>query len=203
MKPGPVVGLAGDVCAGKSSVSARFKTLGAQVWDADGFVRKLYEKDDVKADVRRLFGNAVFNEQGQVDRGKIGNLVFEQKPELLAQLTGQILYPRTGAAIREEIQTFRNQTVAKVLLLDAPTLFESGTASVCDRLLWVSAPLEVRSKWAAEKRGWPAGEIERRESRMLPAAEKRAKCQEVIHNNGTLDELNSQVDRIWKLWTGS
>jgi dephospho-CoA kinase len=194
-----VLGLVGSVCAGKSRVARRFRELGAAVYEADDVVRQLYEQEDVRQEVRQLFGDSVFTASGSVDRAAIAKRVFSDDAgdALRRRLTKEIIFPRTGTVLRSKLGDFRATAVAgDVLVLDAPTLFEAGRADVCDRILWVTAPLERRREWAAA-RGWPPGELERREAALMAADMKRARSDFVIENTGSISELEAAVDRVW------
>ena len=194
----PVIGLVGQICAGKSSVARAFEKLGALRVDADRLVHEIYEQADVKAELKQLFGAGVFDCRGEVDRRKLGTLVFAD-PQQLKTLTERVIFPRTGEKIAAEIARFR-ATAAPALVLEAPTLFESGRADWCDRLVFVEAPLERRSDWARSSRGWSPEELEKRSAHLQPEAKKRARCHAVVRNAGTLDELDQQVSELWKQW---
>jgi dephospho-CoA kinase len=193
----PVIGLVGQVCAGKSTVAAAFKKRGAEVYDADLAVRELYTRPETIEQVRKMFGDGVLDKSGQVNRRALGRIVFSDAAKL-EQLTTQIVYPRTGEAIKGQIEAFRTST-APALLLDAPTLFESGRDSVCDHIVYVTAPDERREKWAKE-RGWESGELQRRESKLMDDRTKRKRADAVIENKGGLDDVDRQVGELWKQW---
>jgi dephospho-CoA kinase len=192
----PVLGLVGQVCAGKGTVAEAFRRRGARIFNADRAVHELYGRTDVQADVRRIFGTAVFDARGQVDRKKLAALVFD-RPERLGELTG-ILFPRVGAEVRAARTEFE-RSADPALVLDAPTLFEAGRADDCDRIVFVAAPLERRETWAAG-RGWSPGEIARRERWLLSEKEKRSRCHAVIENRGSLEDLDRQVGELWFKW---
>lgn len=197
---GVVVGLVGDVCAGKSEVRRRLAVLGAEVYDADLIVRGLYELPDVKTQVRALLGDAVFDSVGNVSRSAVADRVFHNAG-LRQTLTETIIFPRTAAILNQQLQAFRATAgPTGLLLVDAPTLFEAGRAGLCDRILFVTAPIARRREWA-KSRGWADGEIERREAALIPAAEKLRRADFVIDNRGPLDELHAQVDQIWRAIT--
>ncbi len=196
MTPRPVLGLVGQVCAGKGTVAEAFRRRGARVIDADRMVHELYGRTEVQAEVRRVFGSEVFDARGQVDRKKLAALVFDRL-ERLGELTG-ILYPRVGAEVRAAKADFERST-DPALVLDAPTLFEAGRDRDCDRIVFVAAPMERREEWAA-RRGWPPGEIARRERRMMNEEEKRSRCHAVIENRGSLEDLDRQVEALWREW---
>jgi dephospho-CoA kinase len=191
--------LVGAVCSGKSEVARRFRELGAVVYEADALVRKLYERADVRAEVHALLGDAVFDASGAVSRGAIADRVFGPKgnAELRRRLTEEIIFPRTGQVLGDQLAAFRaGAGEGDVLVVDAPTLFEAGRSDWCDRILWVSAPLERRRQWASE-RGWSPVELDRRDAAMLPEAVKRRRADFTIQNSGTLGELHQAVDRVW------
>ena len=192
-----VIGLVGQVCAGKSTVAAAFRRLGAMIYDADATVREIYTRPDVKEEVRALFGATVFTEDGSVDRQVLGKIVFSDKEKLNA-LTQKIIYPRSSVVVQKTLDEFKNSP-SSVLLLDAPTLFEAGREKLCDNIVYVSAPKERREEWA-RKRGWPPGEIERREASLDCDDAKRKRADALIDNAGSIGDLERQVDRMMSLW---
>jgi dephospho-CoA kinase len=172
---------------------------GASICEADALVRQLYDRPDVRDEVRALLGDAVFDQAGAVNRAAIADRVFGAAgdPELRRRLTEEIIFPRTGRLMRERLDEFRRTSqTGDVFVLDAPTLFEAGRADWCDRIIWVTAPVERRRQWAAA-RGWSPGELERRDAAMLPEETKRGRADFVINNEGTFGELDTAVDRVW------
>ena len=188
-----VIGLFGQVCAGKSAVAEAFRKQGARVFDADKAVHALYQNPEVAAQVRELFGKEALDSQGGVDRKSLGAIVFSD-PAKLKLLTESVIFPRVNAALREEIEQFK-QAQESYLLIDAPTLLEAGEGGLCDRLVMVTAPWERRVDWA-EKRGWTVEELRRRDARMLDEAAKRAQASVVLENNGSLAGLEVKVHEI-------
>jgi dephospho-CoA kinase len=193
-----VIGLVGQVCAGKSTVAAAFEACGAQTFDADACVHRLYCRADTIAAVERMFGQAALDARGQVDRAALGKIVFGD-PGALQRLVEQIVYPRTETEIQKAIAVFRASN-APALLLDAPTLFEAQRDCWCDRIVYVQAPLEFRREWA-RVRGWPEGEIERREARMSSDVHKRRRADCILENNGTRDDLKMKAQDLLERWT--
>ncbi|HLX60219.1 MAG TPA: dephospho-CoA kinase [Planctomycetota bacterium] len=193
-----VIGLVGQICAGKSSVAEAFRRHGARVYDADKSVHEIYARPDVIAEVRAMFGNDVIDENGQIDRKILGEIVFSDEAKL-RRLTEEIVFPRTGIEMQKAIEVFRKSD-APALVLDAPTLFEAGRAGLCDNIMYVTAPSERREAWA-RKRGWPPGELARREAMFRGDEGKRKRADAVIENAGTLDDLDRQAGRLMRLWT--
>ncbi len=90
-----VIGLVGQVCAGKSAVAEAFRQHGARVYDADKSVHEIYARADVIEQVVALFGAGVLNDAGQVDRKALAAIVFSDAAQL-KRLTNEIVFPRTG-----------------------------------------------------------------------------------------------------------
>lgn len=190
-----VLGLTGDVCAGKSSVAKLLGGWGATVWDADQAVREIYATDDMKAFVRARFGAGLFTAAGDVDRKALGQAVFAD-PAKLKALT-EAIFERTGPRIEAAVEAARTAGAA-VLVLDAPTLFESGRAGRCDAVCYVTAPAEWKELRAVRERGWPAGEVALRESRLMDRQGKLAQCRFVMENGTSWEHLEQQVARMWR-----
>jgi dephospho-CoA kinase len=87
---------------------------------------------------------------------------------------------------------------APLVVVDAPLLVEAGGLGDVDRLLVVDAPRDRRLEWVRQSRGWDAEELDRREARLMPMAEKRRLADYVIENNGTREDLIAHVRRLWR-----
>lgn len=193
-----VIGLVGQVCAGKSAVAEAFRRRGARVFDADKAVHEIYTRAEVIAQVRALFGDSVLDKQGRVDRKALGRLVFSDAKKL-QMLTEQVIFPRTGGLLEQALRECR-ASGSPALVLDAPTLFEAGRDGQCDHIVFVSAPLERRRAWA-KARGWVDGELERRDAKMEDEQSKRARADAVIENSGSLNDVDRAVEKLWENWT--
>jgi dephospho-CoA kinase len=192
-----VIGLIGEVCAGKSTVADAFRRNGAMVYDADKGVHEIYRKPEVIAEVKELFGTGVLDDLGQVDRKKLGQIVFKD-PGKLRTLTDKVIFPRTNDAMRQTLEAF-HKSDSKALLLDAPTLFEAGRDDLCHFIVFVRAPMDRRLEWAKD-RGWDAEEIKRRESRLGRQSIKKRRADAVIDNTGSIEHLDTQVRELLKKW---
>ena len=189
-----VIGLIGDICAGKSAVADLLAQEGAEVVCADQMVHELLTEPDVQAEVRRAFSDEVFDAHGAVDRRKLAGRVFEDGARL-ARL-GKILYPRTRLRMQAVIDTAAASDGPGTVVLDAPTLLESGNRDVADEVLYVSAPRARRAEWA-EARGWTEDEIDRRGRHLLPEAARQKAADHVIVNDGSIEELRAKVRAFW------
>lgn len=84
----------------------------------------------------------------------------------------------------------------KFIVLDSPLLYESDLDLNCDVVVFVDSDLEIRRERSEKQRGWPAGDLERREKSQHPLDMKRARADYVCQNNSGLSDLQQQVDRI-------
>lgn len=192
-----IVGLLGGIASGKSRVAALLQERGAAVLDADRLAHEELQRPEVRDEVEAAFGPGVVGRDGGIDRGALGALVFENRPKLLA--LEAIVHPRVMARIAAEIERrgAAPGEARKVVALDAPLLVEAGGAGLCDEVLFVDAAPETRERRARE-RGWPPGELGRREARQVPLAEKRAGATAAIDNDGDLAATAAAVDRFWR-----
>ncbi len=137
-----VVGLTGPTGAGKTTVSKLLAQNGYRVIDADLVSREVVMPGTpCLAEIRCVYGEAVINEDGTLNRRALGGIVFADKQKL-RQLE-EILYPSIIGRINEMLKQCE-QEGEQVVILDAPTLFESGANSLCDYILVVMAPQSAR-----------------------------------------------------------
>ncbi|HYF49261.1 MAG TPA: dephospho-CoA kinase [Planctomycetota bacterium] len=193
-----VIGLIGEVCAGKSTVADSFRRHGAQVYDADKHVHEIYRQPEAIEQVRKMFGPEVLDAQGQVDRKALGQIVFND-PTRLKKLTKEIIFPRTTAAMKEALEQF-HKSDAQALLLDAPTLFEAGRDDLCHYIVYVTAPMERRLAWA-KTRGWDEQELKQREARLARQSVKKRRADLLIDNKGTIEDIDRSVSEKLREWT--
>lgn len=188
-----VIGLAGGIGSGKSSVARAFAALGCLVIDSDAEVRLLLARDEVKRALASWWGPGVFDAKGEVDRGAVARIVFTD-PAQRARLEG-LLHPmlRTN---REAMKRRAREAGAPALILDAPLLFEAGLHTECDAVIYVETPRETRLERVRQGRGWSEEELDRREKSQLPLEEKRSRSDYVVGNDGDPASLEDEVSRL-------
>ncbi len=141
------------------------------------------------------FGSEVLDDNGILNRWKLGRIAFDDS-EKIATLN-DIMHPMLVEEIEKEIQEIRRE--GTMLVINAALLFEAGISEYCDYIITVVAEPDVREKRAITKRGWPAGEMSRREGYLVMSLdEKIARSSFVINNNGSLEKLRREVERIYK-----
>lgn len=194
----PLVGIVGGVASGKSVVAQHLESRGAAVIDADRLAHEVLKLDDLKQLARERWGEAIFGPDGQIDRKCLGRIVFAPAPDGPRELKvlEQWTHPRVRQMIDERIGKISQQGTAKAIVLDVPLLAEAGWHRMCDHVLFVDVPREMRQSRAVA-RGWTAEEFARREAAQQPLPEKRGVASVVIDNSGSVEATHAQIDNFW------
>jgi dephospho-CoA kinase len=172
--------------------------LGAVHLDADRTGHAvLAEDDNVRRALLDRWGNAILGTDGRVDRRAVAKQVFAKSATGAAnrKFLEDLLHPR----IRERLNIERDQAVATgkpAIVVDAPLLLEADWGSLCDIVLMIDSPRELRLK-RASARGWTETDFDDREAAQWPAEEKRRHADIVIPNYGTADELRGAISQFW------
>ncbi|HKJ35030.1 MAG TPA: dephospho-CoA kinase [Solirubrobacterales bacterium] len=188
--PGPsLIGLTGGIAAGKSEALRVLADLGAETLSTDAVVHELLGTEEVRAVLIDRWGDRVAP-AGELDRGRIAGIVFEE-PEELTWLES-ILHPLVGSRVVEWREGLAAGT--DVAVVEVPLLFEGTMAEVFDATIAVVAEDDVRTSRAAER---GTGELEERSARQLSQDEKAARATFVVHNNGTVDQLERELGELF------
>jgi dephospho-CoA kinase len=132
-------GITGNIGSGKSTVARLFEMLDVPVFYADQQARLISERKDVLEEIRQTFGNKVVGENGSLDRKQLGAIVFKNAGQL--NLLNKIIHPRVSDSFNEWCVQHRS---VPYILHESAILFESGLAYLCDKVIVVSAPEEIR-----------------------------------------------------------
>jgi len=188
-----VIGLTGNIATGKSVVRRMLEHLGAYTIDADALSHRVISKGAPGYQpVLDKFGSWLLDKDGQINRNKLGQVVFAN-PEALAQLEG-IIHPY----VTQAIDILVKRAGQKVVVIEAIKLLESGLRDQCDSLWVTDAPQEVQVERLMRKRNMSREEAQQRVQMQLPQKEKLAAADIVITNNGSYDDLWKQVSEAWK-----
>ncbi|HVM56187.1 MAG TPA: dephospho-CoA kinase [Gaiellaceae bacterium] len=182
------VAVTGGIAAGKSEALAAFARRGALVSSSDEIVHRLYREDEeLKAELRARWGDAVFADDGEVDRAAVAGIVFADRAEL-AWLEEQ-LHPRVRRLYEAWLDELRASPDPPALAVaEIPLLYEARGEDRFDKVVVVTAPAHVR----AERRG----SADDRESRLLPDEEKLRRADFAYVNDGSLEELDRFVQGV-------
>lgn len=194
-----VLGLAGGIGSGKSTIARAFADLGCVVVDFDREIGRALQRPDVVSVLREWWGDGVLAPDGGLDRGAIGRIVFDH-PEERKRLEG-FLHPMVWVS-RDEARRLASEADAPGTILDAPLLFEAGLDAECDAVAFVDAPPAIRAERVSRSRGWSAEELEKRENAQTPIDDKRSRSRFIIHNGGSGEPPFDEVRRVFDILCG-
>ncbi|KKI91750.1 dephospho-CoA kinase [Bacillus sp. SA1-12] len=193
-----VIGLTGGIASGKSTVSNIIKNAGIRVIDADKIAREVVEvgKPAYKQ-IIETFGQDMLLKDLTLNREKLGALVFSD--EAKRQKLNQIVHP----AVRQEMlkQTRQEKDLqAKAVVLDIPLLFESNLTHMVDKIVLVFVTQETQLKRLMERNGYTKEEAMMRIRSQMPLKNKVKLSDEIIDNNGSIEETTVQINRLLMKW---
>lgn len=196
-----LVGLTGGIAAGKSLVAHRFVEHGMELVDADDIAREVVlPGTPAWHEIVEHFGGAVLDEDGFVDRPTLGRIVFgdERKRTLLNEIT----HPRVMREIADRLEMLT--TVDNPVVLDVPLLVESGSNRGYNAIVVVACDVDTQLRRLVELRGMTEADARARIAAQAPLEDKLAVADHVIWNEGTLEELTAEADRVAEdLWAGA
>jgi dephospho-CoA kinase len=196
-----IIGVIGGIASGKSEVTRMLGAMNADIISADEMAHLVLKMPDVIESLVSIFGKDILRESAaklgepiQIDRKKLGALVFGNTPDklLMRKKLEVIVHPRIRELGRAELAKLAKETTQPMIILDAPLLIEGGWLPYCDRVLFVDSP-EAMRKHRAIERGWTEKEWRDRESAQLSLTEKRKSASDVVVNDGTVEQLKQRV----------
>jgi dephospho-CoA kinase len=189
-----VIGLTGGIGSGKSTVSQFLAELGAVVLNADEVGHEAFRPDtEIWREVVAAFGRQIVTPDGNIDRKKLGNIVFGN-PESLSRLN-QIMHPQMYDMIKAQLKEYRQQGT-RVAVLEAPLLLEANWTPLVDEVWVTTASDAMVLKRLEERSGMSQAESLTRIRSQLPSAERVRQADVVINTDCDLDELKARVKEL-------
>lgn len=192
-----IVGLLGGVASGKSTIARLLVEAGAGLLDADRVGHQALLLPEVEEAARSRWGDKVFDASGRLDRSRLAEIVFAPPPHgpeerrFLESLT----HPEIAKIIQLQADVLARQS-CPVAVLDAPLLLEAGWDRLCNTLVFVQVPREIRLARAVE-RGWPPAEFTAREQAQISVEKKRSLAGHIVDNADDMEKTRRQVSRLW------
>jgi dephospho-CoA kinase len=188
-----VIGLTGNIATGKSTILSYLAAKGAAIIDADKIAHRSMEPTGkAYGPIVRTFGQAILNEDGTINRGKLGNIVFSN-PMDLGKLE-KIVHPQVFEMSRQEIEN----ATSPVIILEAVKLLEAGlTVTLCDEVWVVTSSTRNQTQRLVTFRGMSEERARQIISIQPPQAAKVNQADRVIDNDGSLEDLYAQLDAAW------
>jgi len=191
-----VIGLTGGIGSGKSTVSRFLDELGAVILNADEVGHKAFKSDtELWHQVVVAFGRPIVTPDGNIDRKKLGNIVFGNA-ESLSRLN-QMMHPRMYEMVKAQLGEYRRQGT-RVVVLEAPLLLEAGWTPLVDEVWVTTASESTVLKRLEERAGLSRAESLARIRSQLPSAERVRHADVVINTDCDLDEVKVKVKELWQ-----
>lgn len=173
---------------------------GAHLLDADAIGHVLLDQPPTRDEVISRFTTEVLDrtnieDSPVIDRKKLGAIVFAEEGSRKA--LEAILHPRMRQTFEKAISRTARRMKAPAIVLDAAILFEARWHDLCDFVVFVDAPDNLRAERVMNARGWSPETLAAREAAQLPLDKKRSRCDFVIENVGDEAVLRAAVDDLW------
>jgi len=189
-----LIGLTGGIAAGKTTVARLWTELGGIEIDADLVAREVVEPGTKGAKlIASTFGEALFDEAGNLDRKALGAIVFsdvEKRKELEA-----IVHPLVKDRVRELLEAVPQESM---VIYTVPLLVEADVNLPFDVVVTVEAPDDVRIKRLSESRGYSASEAKARIDNQAKPVERAQRADYILNSNQSVDLLMADARKLWK-----
>jgi len=193
-----VIGITGGIASGKSTISNIIKSLGFIVIDADIVAREVVMPGEFAYQkIVEALGKAILLDNGEIDRAKLGSIVFHHEEKRL--LLNGIVHP----AVRKRMLAEKDTAIEKgekTVFMDIPLLFESQLTYMVDQTILVYVDEDVQLKRLMERNQLTKEDAIARIQSQMPLKEKKALADAVIDNNGTKENSREQLLQILRQW---
>ena len=190
-----LVGLTGNIAAGKSTVAQLLSERGATVIDADILARRAVERGTAAYDkIVHRWGSTVLGPDRQIDRPSLRRIVFDDHDQL-EELNG-FVHPEVERQRSVLVEEARDRG-DRIVICDIPLLFEARLVDGFDKVILVDATRPRRLERLVHERQLSETEAMKMIAAQMPAELKRARADFVIDNDGTIADLDARVRAVW------
>ncbi|MGG3560395.1 dephospho-CoA kinase [Neobacillus rhizosphaerae] len=189
-----VIGLTGGIASGKSTVSTMFKEMNIPVVDADVEARLAVMKGEVAYfQIIDTFGKDILLEDGEIDRQKLGSIIFHQEEK--RKLLNEIVHPEVRKRMIGQVEK-ASQTGEEVIVLDIPLLFESKLTYMVEKTILVYVNYDTQLERLMKRNSLSIDDAKARIQSQMPLNEKMRLADAVINNNGSVEETKKQLINV-------
>jgi len=186
--------LTGGIASGKSTVARLLVDRGAVLIDADELAREVVEPGTPAwSKIVEHFGSGVLLSDRRIDRASLGEIVFNDRSKLA--LLNEITHPEVMRRIADRLEELKETD--HIVVVDVPLLAEVGAGDMFEMILVVTAPEDAQVERMRSMRGMKDEAARARIAAQLPTEEKETLADWLITNDGTLEQLEQEVDRLW------
>jgi len=191
-----LIGLTGNIASGKSEVARMLAQRGATLIDADVLAREAVRPEtQALKDIIKRWGKDVLKKDGSLDRAALRQIVFADQDELDA--LNRIVHPGVTRLRDREIARAKERG-DQIVVCVIPLLFERNLVEEFDAIVLVDAPRPLRLERMVAARGIEETDAMNMIASQMPAELKRARADFVIENTGSLEDLEHDVDALWR-----
>ncbi|MFT8424151.1 MAG: dephospho-CoA kinase [Liquorilactobacillus sp.] len=186
-----ILGLTGGIAAGKSTVSLFLRKKGAKIIDGDRVAREVVQKESVGlSQIVNIFGEDYLTSTGELNRKKLGSLVFNDKNKLkqLTDITGPLIHKRI-----EDLIVAARVADCRLLVLDIPLLFEGNYQKYCDSVMCVWVPEKLQVERLVARDGYTEQQAQQRILSQMSNEERCILADVLIDNSKQVEETLKQV----------
>ena len=194
------IGLTGQTGAGKSTVSEFAEKTGCKIINADKIAREVMGKNsECLKRLAEVFGSDIINSDGSCNRKLLAKRAFSSREN--TDILNSVTHPAIISKVREYIDIYSKES--DVILFDAPQLFESGGDRMCDEIIAVVAPVDVRLKRLISRDGISESDVLMRMNAQLDEDFFRANADYIIDGSKPLKDVQRQFEEIMKKVMGT
>ncbi|MGH1363853.1 MAG: dephospho-CoA kinase [Calditrichia bacterium] len=192
-----LIGLTGGMGCGQSTVAKHFESKGCLVLSADKIAHKILDRNnDVKQELGKIFGRRIFFRNRRINRRVLGELAFKSKEK--THKLNKIVHPRLVEEVINRVASARESRKYKVVCLDAALIYETQMEKMFDYVVVVASRMKLRITRIQERDKLDEILIKDRMENQIPIEEKSKWGDFVIHNNGTLEQLEEKSVKLYK-----
>ena len=191
-----VIGLTGSIGTGKREAARQLEALGASIISADEVGHEAYTPNtEAWEQVIAAFGDDILQDDGDIDRRKLGAIVFSDPSQL--EKLNQIMHPRMARMVSDKIGVLRDQGV-NVVVVEAALLFEAGWDTLVEEVWVTDSPEHIVIGRLKERNGLSEEEAKKRINSQMGRAERIERSDFVINNSGDMADLGNAIKELWE-----
>lgn len=193
-----IIGLTGGIVSGKTTVADMFRELGADIIDADIIAREVVRpKKKAWEKIVKHFGVGILRENQEINRKKLGNIVFSDKNKL--KLLNQITHPEITEVIKKKLENISNNSNrSTVCIVDVPLLFETGFENMMNKIIVVYLDPKKQINRLMKRNNLTREDALKRIKTQIPIEEKVKMADYIIDNSNSLEYTKKQVLHLWE-----
>ncbi|MHB8481921.1 MAG: dephospho-CoA kinase [Nitrospiria bacterium] len=191
------VGLTGGIASGKTTLAKMFKSLGAEIIDADKIARRVVKKGlPAYQKIVKTFGDQCLNKKGEINRSYLGKIVFAD-PEKRKRLN-DIVHPEVFKIEKKEENKIRKRNPKAVILYDIPLLIETGSHLKMDRVILVHVRRKVQIERLRRRNRLTPEESLKRIRAQISFKQKKRAADYLINGEGKRSEIFKKVKQCYE-----